>query len=317
MVKLPSTSLSLARKEKASTRSLASTLKLAAGMASAALIIDAGSQLLFWRKNQTEVIPGPGGSPHWLAIPGLGKSSGQFIQQTLEGQVPGTIDYLQLSTRGISAKKVGHALAAYYRKVYGQGERQSVMVHSMGLPTFLMGVEWCLEHDIAVPPIATLLAFSSPLTPDHTFHEQFIRRVSRFPYPGGVLSKFGIEFYQRYYSSRFRLTVIGKAAREAFKKAYSECAPALWASQIRTLAHRDKYQAIVFKSIITPDTRIVHFGDPDDVIVNVPTARRDFADFVHECGADLTVVEMPNQGHANMLGVRHQLGPLDLDTIHM
>lgn len=274
------------------------------------VMADASSQLLFWRRNQTEVIVASGAEPRWLAVPGLGQSTGQFIHDTLAGGVPGTIDYLQLSSRGISAKKVGRALAHYYRRYFADGQAQRVMVHSLGLPTFLMGVEWCREHSIAVPPLGVLLAFSSPLNPAHTFHETFIRRMRRMPYPGGVFSKFGVEFYQRYYGSKFRLAALSQAAAGAFKKAYRDCAPALWASQIRTLAHRDLYPEAVFANIITPETHIVHFGDPNDSIVNVPAARRDFANFVQRYGADLTVVEMPGQGHANMRGIRRRLPDL-------
>lgn len=290
-------------------RSPARTAWLGAGVVGGTLALDTLSQLLFWRPSRTEVIANQTNGARWLAIPGLGKSSGRFMREALADDIPGKVDYLQLSTRGISAKKVGQALARYFQTYYSAtpDKHQNVLVHSLGLPTFLMGVEWCRRHRITVPPLGVLLAFSSPINPAHTYHERFIREVGRLPYPGGVISKLGIEFFQRSQAQRFRPATLSKAALDALKCSYTDCAPALWASQLRTLAHRDLYQPETFRGIIRSETKIVHFGDPADTIVNIPAARRDFAHFVRQCGADLVVVEVPGSGHANLSAVRRQL----------
>lgn len=294
----------------------ARTAWLGAGIVGGTLALDTLSQLLFWRSNRTEVIASQTEGARWLAIPGLGKPSGRFMREELTDDLPGEIDYLQLSTRGISAKKVGQALARYYHAYYSAApdRHQNVMVHSLGLPTFLMGVEWCRRHGIAVPPLGVLLAFSSPVSPAHTYHERFIRNVGRLPYPGGVISKLSIEFLQRSQSQRFRPAALGEAALGALRCSYKECAPALWASQLHTLAHRDLYQPETFRDIIRPETKIIHFGDPADTIVNIPAARRDFAHFVRQCGADLVVVELPGSGHANISAARRQLQSYSLAT---
>ncbi len=274
--------------------------------------LDLLSQHMLWEKGSTEITSAEDDEAttdhrRWLALPGLGRQSGHFIGEQTKGLLPGVFDYANYASRGISSKAVGTALAAYYDRHYSADSnlmRQNVIVHSMGLPTFLMGVEWCINHGITVPPVETLLAFSSPLHAKHTFMEERIRLMTRIPYPGGALSKLGVEFYQRFEREKFRLSALGHSALGALKVSYRECPPALWSSQVRTIAHRNSYHPNQFADVITPETAIFHYGDMQDRTVDIGSARSGLLDFAASYGTRLNVVDVPGDGHANIAGPR-------------
>lgn len=294
------------------------------GMAGAALLgagvaLDLLSQRTLWGNAATHITSADQDDEaldqrRWIALPGLGRQSGKFISEQARGFIPGIIDYANYASRGISSKAIGTALAAYYARHYGAGGnmRQNVLVHSMGLPTFLMGVEWCLTQGIDVPVVDTLLAFSSPLHAKHTFMEDRVRLVKRIPYPGGAISKFGVEFFQRHEREKFRLSALGHSILGALRVAYRDCPPALWSSQVRTIAHTDQYNPTQFSGVITPNTRIFHFGDEADQTVNVVSAREGIADLATSLGASISLIDVPGDGHANIAGpkTRQYLGSL-------
>lgn len=300
-----------------------STFKRAALLGVAALgtavTLDLVSQRTLWRNSSTEIRAASasnavGSELRWLAVPGLGQPDGRFIAEDLQGSIPGVVDYARLSDRGLSGKRFGRALAEYFVSQHEVAREsvpsQHLLLHSMGLPTYLMGVEWCRKHGITVPPIGVMMAFSSPMNAKQTFAERQIKLMAKYPYPGGALSKLVFEFYQRHDEQKFKMAELGRSALGALKASYSDCSPALWSSQIRTIADRDSYAKGIFEGVITPQTKVIHFGDENDRTVNVPEARRELSQFVVAHGASLIVVDTPGAGHANIPETKHYVSQL-------
>lgn len=290
-------------------------LKASMGVAAVGgvLALDLGSQFAFWRKYSTEIIPdsrymGVDSNRRWLGFGGLGRSDALFLSNELGKDLPGAIDAMSYSHLGISGKRVGRAMSNYYLQHYPIDTepqfRQNAAVHSMGFLAYLMGIKWCLDNDIYVPPIDTLMAFSSPLYAEHTHREKFIRTANKYPYPGGAISKMCIEFYQRQEQEKLTLAALGRSAYGALQCSHTECSPALWSSQVRTIAGTGPYAENAFEGVITPETRVMHFGDEGDRTTNIPLARIGIADFLRPYGAQLTIVDTPGLGHANVPGVR-------------
>jgi hypothetical protein len=272
-----------------------------------------------WEKGSTKITtsfsgPKTGREPRWLALPGLGQQDGEFIAANLREVLPGVVDWASYSSRGITRKTIGQTLGRYFHQHYdctaSPAPKQNVLLHSMGLPTYLKGVEWCLQNGIVVPPIGVMMAFSSPMNASDTFMPNQIRLAARSPYPGGVFSKMGVEFYQRHLSEHFRFSSIGKSLLGAFKSSYQDCPPALWSSQVRLLASADNYPTGIFNGVITPATRVILFGDEKDESVNMFAARKDLSDFVIAHGATMIVVDTPGEGHANLPGARKYIPQL-------
>jgi hypothetical protein len=269
-----------------------------------------------WKKGSTKITTGLSSEatkrqPRWLALPGLGQQDGQFIAEDLQAVIPGAVDWASYSSRGITRKTIGQTLARYFKKHYADNDdsnpKQNVLLHSMGLPTYLKGVEWCLNNGVTVPPIGVMMAFSSPMNAMDTFMQKHITIAARSPYPGGVFSKMGVEFYQRHLTENFKLSAIGNCLLGAMKCSYRDCPPALWVSQVRLLASAGSYQAGIFDGVITPETKVIHFGDENDKSVNVPAARKDLSAFAKAHGATMIVVDTPGAGHANLSGARQYI----------
>jgi len=269
------------------------------------IAVDLVSQVTLWRKGSTEIIPGvedPTSETRWLAMPGLGQQNGYFIAERLNDILPGTIDYATLSERGISGRNIGQTLRGYYQAYYPStpSASQNVLLSSAGLPMFLMGVEWCRQHDIPIPTIDHIMAFGSPLGAQHTFMEKQVKLAARCPYPGGMLSKLSIELYQRYQHEKFQLAGLGRTALSALKISYRDYSPALWSSVVRTIA-RENSPPGIFTDVITPDTTFWYFADRNDPIVRAPDVPEDLDKrLVKPYGARLVVVDVTGDGHATI-----------------
>ncbi|HEY1835866.1 MAG TPA: hypothetical protein VGG13_03530 [Candidatus Saccharimonadales bacterium] len=111
--------------------------------------LDLLSQQILWGRGVTEVIAdtsaGSEEKQRWLAVPGLGQPEARFIKEAVGDDLPGKVDYVKLSGGGISGKSMGQALAPYFMQTRPKDGRlrpaQNVLLSSMGLPTYLMGVQ--------------------------------------------------------------------------------------------------------------------------------------------------------------------------------
>lgn len=305
-------------------------LRRGAAITGAAVGIFVGADLLsqrrLWRESDaTEIVidtdadgQAPGAELRWLAVPGLGQQSAQFIKEDAGDQIPGRIDYMKFSGKDISAQSVGRVLAPYFMQTHSRRSNarpeQNLLCSSMGFPTYLLGAEWCMEQGIRVPELSTVVAWSSPLHAGHTFMEKEVRLVKKFPYPGGLLSKIAVEAYQRIHEAGFKLSSLGRCAIDAFVEAPKGCPPPFWSNQIRMLADADSIKPATLDRLITGNTTLVHIGDKADHRVNIPKARPDIRRTVESRGGTYIEVDRPGSGHANVGGtnIEEALGLLPL-----
>ncbi|HET6924992.1 MAG TPA: hypothetical protein VFH39_04140 [Candidatus Saccharimonadales bacterium] len=279
---------------------------LGAAAISGPLAVDMASSYVFWHGRHTEVIADTAEAtvdqPRSLAVPGLANPTGEFLTTEFGDLLPGAKDYLSFSDYGISAKKVGRALGAHYGKALGpnntEGSSQNVICHSMGLLTFLMGAEYCKRKRLAVPPIDTMIAVSPLLDASHTYFEKHIKFLARFPYPGGVLSKFCIELYQRCEAREQELSNLSTVALTALRNSHTGFSPILWGQQVRTGAYKPSSKYL--EGVFTPNTKMYVVGDPEETTVKVLAAVEACKAMVAPFGTSVTFVPAPGAGHSDM-----------------
>lgn len=278
-----------------------------AAVGTLALVGEKAAPKFIWPNSPTEIVDQEG---DWLAYAGLGQQSADFIASGLEPQL-GTIDYAQYSPRGINPKSIGQSLAAYYEaraKQPGGDRPQNIITHSMGLATYLKGVEWCSQNDVTVPPIDTIIAISSPLSIDDAYFRKAGLIVNNSHYPGGVFSKAAIEWINQGLYEGFKFHNFGRYAVNAIRASHSGHPPELWTSQIRLLASTRSLKSNAFDGIITRDTTIYHFGDDaSDRTTKINLARQSLAKFINPYGARLVPVDILGMGHANVPAVAARL----------
>lgn len=257
-----------------------------------------------WRKRSTEIVDNGG---DWLAFSGLGQDSGQYIASSLD-QSLGPIDYASYSHRGINPRSIGRALTSYYDHRFpddGPAKSQNLLVCSMGLPTGLKGIEWCIKNKVKVPPIDNVVAISSPLSVNDTYLHKPALLIAGSHYPGGIFSKAVLEFGNSCLYDGFSLPKLGNHAWRAIKSSYTGHSPNLWTRQIALLCKSRKFEDNIFDGVITDSTTFYHLGnDEADRSVKITKARASLEAFLEPYGAKLIPIDTPDMAHADVAAAR-------------
>lgn len=275
-----------------------------------------------WRDNPTEIVadtslPAPSAMSRCLVVPGLCHSDSRQIISEVRPLLPSQpLDGFSYANRGLTAASVGQALAKYYERHYEPGKSsQSLLVHSMGLPLFLKGAEWCVRNGHYVPPVDAMAAFCSPPTAREVYGAQMLHGLAASRYRGGMLWKLGFDFSNLWFDNG--LTAVGayRALRGTMKEAFSGYSPRLGTSKFRLLAAtRNGYDESTLRALFTRDSHIYHCADPADGVIDIAASRTALRALLEPCGATVIDVDMPETGHGGVASMNSYLGQTALCT---
>lgn len=274
--------------------------RIALAAAVLAPVADVGTGYLKWQKSaeSIEILDTDNDIKHdnlWVVAPGLGVHSGKQISKSLEPALSaeGDIAYLVHSNDATNPLN----LAEDIRELAKDGDYKTI--------TFLassMGVAEVLEMYVNIKAAGvrvTEILFDCPPTDDDDIlgkGKDVIKVLEKTKYPGGLLSKLGVQVYQwTLGDDRNNKNPLSHQLWDAWRVTTDDSSPRTWTSRMRNFA---AFNLANYANVIDDDVKIT-FLMPDnpsnDKVVNLTQSLKRIQDTF---GADRVTV-------AKVVGARH------------
>ncbi len=284
------------------------------GVAAAGLVEFALPRLL-WPPDGTTIVEDSANAmsdDRWLAVAGLELKDAQSIAEAFRPAFPDTpVDYLKFDNKGTNPLQLSHAFAGWFKgsetfdvdntlSERQADRRQNACLSSMGLASYLQGIKICIDHEMVLPPIDSIVAIDPAMHKDDTYMASVVNALVRSRYPGGLLTKLA---YELKCSMRDRRSVpesFGQASLRALSKAVKHCPPPLLIGKLGLLYNSSEgYEKGLFDGVITPDTEVTIIQSEGDGVVKTGQSAERITDFFESYKATVGYIQTGQKGHAD------------------